>query len=220
MWEQSTHAKNLDPELKAVFKSITGCLKSINVANHFLRAVVVVDLPLLRVAVEGSDNPVSLEKPCQASLPPHQQGRHSLERPPEGQYPGLDSMSPARSRRSASHAAGTQGWLPKKTGRPGLRRGGVGGYNLHIVPPDSPPDCGTPTTSRLYPFGAFLRARIALPHIIVIVTQHVNLLECSLWPQNLMLYEKAEFLRTDILPGVNYMSGTQYKIVVNLTFRT
>ena len=64
--------------------------------------------------------------------------------------PGLDSMSPARSRRSASHAAGTHGWLPQKTGRPGLRRGGVGGYNLHSVPPD----CGTPTTSRLYPFGA------------------------------------------------------------------
>ena len=31
--------------------------------------------------------------------------------------PGLDSMSPARSRRSASHAAGTHGWLPQKTGR-------------------------------------------------------------------------------------------------------
>ena len=37
-------------------------------ANH--HHVVVVDLPLLRVAVEGSDNPVSLEKPCQTSLPP------------------------------------------------------------------------------------------------------------------------------------------------------
>ena len=48
--------------------------------------VVVVDLPLLRVAVEGSDNPVSLEKPCQASLPPNQQGRHSLRRQPEVQY--------------------------------------------------------------------------------------------------------------------------------------
>ena len=57
--------------------------------------------------------------------------------------PGLDSMSPARSRRSASHAAGTHGRLPQKTGRPGLRRGGVGGYNLHSVPPNSPPDCGT-----------------------------------------------------------------------------
>ena len=48
--------------------------------------VVVVDLPLLCVAVEGSDNPVSLEKPCQASLPPDQQGRHSLGRQPEVQY--------------------------------------------------------------------------------------------------------------------------------------
>ena len=48
--------------------------------------VVVVDLPLLRVAVEGSDNPVSIEKPCQASLPPDQQGRHSLGRLPEVQY--------------------------------------------------------------------------------------------------------------------------------------
>ena len=33
--------------------------------------------------------------------------------------PGLDSMSPARSRRSASHVAGTHGWLPQKTGRRG-----------------------------------------------------------------------------------------------------
>ena len=48
--------------------------------------VVVVDLPLLRVAVEGSDNPISLEKPCQASLPPDQQGHHSLGRHPEVQY--------------------------------------------------------------------------------------------------------------------------------------
>ena len=60
-----------------------------------------------------------------------------------GLGPGLDSMSPARSRRSASHAAGTHGRLPQKTGRPGLRRGGLGGYNLHSVPPNSPPDCGT-----------------------------------------------------------------------------
>ena len=48
--------------------------------------VVVVDLPLLRLAVEGSDNPVSLEKPCQASPPPDQQGRHSLGRQPKVQY--------------------------------------------------------------------------------------------------------------------------------------
>ena len=52
--------------------------------------------------------------------------------------PGLDSMSPARSRRSASHVAGTHGWLPQKTGRPGLRRGGVGGYNLQCSPEQSP----------------------------------------------------------------------------------
>ena len=32
--------------------------------------VVVVDLPLLCVAVEGSDNPITLEQPFQASLPP------------------------------------------------------------------------------------------------------------------------------------------------------
>ena len=36
-----------------------------------------------------------------------------------GLGPGLDSMSPARSRRSASHAAGTHGWLPQKTVRQG-----------------------------------------------------------------------------------------------------
>ena len=41
--------------------------------------------------------------------------------------------------------------LPQKTGWPGLRRGGIGGYNLH-----SPPDCGTPTTCRLYPFGVVI----------------------------------------------------------------
>ena len=29
-----------------------------------------------------------------------------------------------------------EGWLPKKTGWPGLRRGGVGGYNLHSPPED------------------------------------------------------------------------------------
>ena len=47
---------------------------------------VVVDLPLLRVAVDGSDNPISLEKPCQASLPPDQQRHHSLGRHPRVQY--------------------------------------------------------------------------------------------------------------------------------------
>ena len=84
-----------------------------------------------------------------------------------GLGPGLDSMSPARSRRSASHAAGTHGRLPpKKLGGRASGEAGVGGYNLHSVPPNSPPDCGTVAhqpragcirlvpTSRLYPFGA------------------------------------------------------------------
>ena len=57
-----------------------------SVTTVYVIVVVVIDLPLLRVAVEGSDNPVSLEKPCQASLPPDQQGRHSLGRHPEVQY--------------------------------------------------------------------------------------------------------------------------------------
>ena len=48
--------------------------------------LVVVDLPLLCVAVEGSDNPISLKKPCQASLPPDQQRHHSLGRHPKVQY--------------------------------------------------------------------------------------------------------------------------------------
>ena len=39
--------------------------------------------------------------------------------------PGLDSMSPARSWRSASHAAGLHDGLPQKTGGPGLRRGRI-----------------------------------------------------------------------------------------------
>ena len=55
-------------------------------------------------------------------------------------------MSPARSRRSASHASGKHGWLPKKTGWSGLRRGGIDGYNLH----SPPPDCGAPTTCMLF----------------------------------------------------------------------
>ena len=55
-------------------------------AHHCCFVVVVVDLPLLRVAVKGSDNPISLEKPCQASLPPDQQRHHSLGRHPKVQY--------------------------------------------------------------------------------------------------------------------------------------
>ena len=33
--------------------------------------------------------------------------------------PGLDSMSPAMSWRSASHVAAPHDWLPQKTGGPG-----------------------------------------------------------------------------------------------------
>ena len=60
--------------------------------------------------------------------------------------PGLDSMSPARSRRSASHAAGTHGWPPQKTGR--------GRWIQFTQCSPRLWHCGTPTTSRLYPFGA------------------------------------------------------------------
>ena len=41
-------------------------------------------------------------------------------------------MSPARSWRSLSHAAGSHDLLPKKNGGPGLRRGGIGGYNCTV----------------------------------------------------------------------------------------
>ena len=54
--------------------------------------------------------------------------------------PGLVSMSPARSRRSASHAAGTHGRLPQKTGPPGRRGRWI---QFAQCSPDSPPDCGT-----------------------------------------------------------------------------
>ena len=69
--------------------------------------------------------------------------------------PGLDSMSPARSRRSASHAAGTHGWLPQKTGWPERRGRWI--QFAQCSPGQSPRlcHCGTPTTSRLIPFGAF-----------------------------------------------------------------
>ena len=39
--------------------------------------------------------------------------------------PGLDSMSPARSWRSASHDAGRMTGFPQKTGGLGLRRGRI-----------------------------------------------------------------------------------------------
>ena len=64
--------------------------------------------------------------------------------------PGLDSMSPARSWRSANHAAGSHDLLPQNNWGPGtpVRQDKVD--TICTVPLD----CGTPTTSRLYPFGA------------------------------------------------------------------
>ena len=57
-----------------------------NLIKYYIKShVVVVDLHLPCVAVEGSHNPISLEKPCQASLPPDQQRHHSLGRHPKGQ---------------------------------------------------------------------------------------------------------------------------------------
>ena len=70
--------------------------------------------------------------------------------------------------------------FPQKTGRPGLRRGGVGGYNLHSVPPNSPPDCGTPTTSRLYPFGAFVSVYVDLQYNDISLTSKFYCRVCVL----------------------------------------
>ena len=97
-----------------------------------------------------------------------------------GHGPGLDSMSPARSRRSASHAAGTHGWLPQKTGRPGLRRGGVGGYNLHSVPPNSPPDCGTVAHQ---PRAGCIRL-VLLIIFIIIIFGHLQCSHCIVAEQD------------------------------------
>ena len=77
--QESNVAHSLYVTLSMV-RTQQSCLKS---RRCFL---VVVDLPLLRVTVEGSDNPISLEKPCQASLPPDQQRHHSLGRHPKVQY--------------------------------------------------------------------------------------------------------------------------------------
>ena len=57
--------------------------------------------------------------------------------------PRLDSMSPARSWRSASHAAGSHDWLSKNWGPE--RQDKVDTICN---------GCGTPTTHMLYPFGA------------------------------------------------------------------
>ena len=64
-----------------------------------------------------------------------------------GLGPGLDSMSPARSRRSAS---------PKNWAAGPPERRGRWIQFAQCSPEQSPRlwHCGTPTTSRLYPFGA------------------------------------------------------------------
>ena len=84
--------------------------------------------------------------------------------------PGLDSMSPARSRRFASHAAGTHGWLPPKNwvAGPPERRG-----RWTQFAQCSPRlwHCGTPTTSMLYPFGA-----LSQPHHLHLESLPVKIL--------------------------------------------
>ena len=47
---------------------------------------------------------------------------------------GLDSMSPARAGAPPAMLRGCMTGFPKKTGVPGLRRDGRGGYNLHSPP--------------------------------------------------------------------------------------
>ena len=59
-------------------------------------------------------------------------------------------MSPARSWRSASHAAGSHDWFPPKNWGPGPPEKQDKVDTICTVPLD----CGTPTTRRLYPFGA------------------------------------------------------------------
>ena len=64
--------------------------------------------------------------------------------------PGLDSISPARSWRSANHAAGSHDWLPQKIWGPGPLEMQDKVDTICTVPLD----CGKPTMRRLYPFCA------------------------------------------------------------------
>ena len=59
--------------LTVAHQQCAGCIRLV----HWCSVVVVVEQPLLRVAVEGSDNPVSLEKPCQG----HSIGRETTRGP-------------------------------------------------------------------------------------------------------------------------------------------
>ena len=93
--------------------------------------------------------------------------------------PVLASMSPARSRRSDSHAVGTHGWLPQK--KLGGRASGESGYmdTICTVPPPTP-DCDAPTTCMLYPFGAPRILIIIVPLHISIPSQHTVLVVIGL----------------------------------------
>ena len=71
-----------------------------------------------------------------------------------GFCPELDSMSPARSRRSASHAVGTRGWLPPKNwvaGPPEKR-----GRWIQFAQSPPPTVLWHTNHEQVYPFGAFL----------------------------------------------------------------
>ena len=123
-----------------------------------------------------------------------------------GLGPGLDSMSPARSRRSASHAAGTHGWLPQKTGEAGPpERRGRWIQFAQCSPEQSPRlwHCGTPTTSRLYPFGAWQSIH---PHhhyntilfrcyfCRILISHILELSKCLFYVEQLLMSMSTEYL--------------------------
>ena len=91
--------------------------------------------------------------------------------------PGLDSMSPARSWRSASHATGSHDWLPKKLGARAPERQDKVDTICTV-----PIDCGTPTTRRLYPFGALpLGPQLDQQYIQIIFSIHIQCLTLDLY---------------------------------------
>ena len=73
-------------------------------------------------------------------------------------------MSPARSWRSACHAAGSHDWVPKKLG-------GLASGEVDIICTVPLPFCGTPTTCTLYPFCA--------PNICCVVVVDLPLLRVA-----------------------------------------
>ena len=113
--------------------------------------------------------------------------------------PGLDSMSPARSRCSASHAVGTHGRLHQKNWAAGLseRRGR---WIQFAQCSPRPWHCGTPTTSRLYPFGAGLLLHNSLsPFLFLffgIISWMIQKVNNSAYPKILYKYVTHEFILT------------------------